>query len=207
MAKDEQTAEEFLPTLKKAASALRDAQIPFILAGGMAAWARGGFGTDHDLDFILKPDDAERALEVLVAAGMKPERPPEEWLLKAWDGPILVDLIHSPSGLEITDEVIERSDWMPVYAIEMRVMRVDDILITKLMAMTEHTMNYRSCLEIGRALREQIDWAYVRDMTASSPFARAYFALIEGLGILDVPAPEGLSSGENGRAQHPENVA
>ena len=185
MATDVQ-AEEFLPTLKKAAAALRDAEIPFILAGGMAAWARGGFGTDHDLDFMVKPSDAERALDILVHSGMKPERPPEDWLLKAWDGRVLVDLIHSPSGLVIDDDVIGRSDVLPVYAIEMRVMRPDDILVTKLMAMTEHTMNYRSCLEIGRALREQIDWDSVRMRTESSPFARAYFTLIEGLGILDV---------------------
>jgi hypothetical protein len=180
--------EEFLPTLKKVAAALRDAEIPFILAGGMAAWARGGFGTDHDLDFMVKPSDAERALDILAHAGMKPERPPEDWLLKAWDGKVLVDLIHNPSGLDITDDVIERSDVLPVYAIDMRVMRPDDILVTKLMAMTEHTMNYRSCLEIGRALREQIDWSDVRARTASSPFARAYFTLIEGLGILEVGA-------------------
>jgi hypothetical protein len=179
-------AEEFMPTLKKAAAALRDGEIPFVLAGGMAAWARGGFGTDHDLDFMVKPTDAERALDILVHHGFKPEHPPEGWLLKAWDGDVLLDLIHSPSGLEITDELITRSDLLPVYAVEMRVMRPDDILVTKLMAMTEHTMNYRSCLEIGRALREQIDWESVRERTADSPFARAYFTLIEGLGILDV---------------------
>jgi hypothetical protein len=202
-----QSAEEFLPTLKRSAAALRDAGIPFVLAGGMAAWARGGFGTDHDLDYIVKPEDAERALAVLVDHGFREDRPPEEWLLKAWDGDTLVDLIYSPSGLEITDEVIERSDWLPVYAIEMRVMRPDDILVTKLMAMTEHTMNYRSCLEIGRALREQIDWEYVREKTRASPFACAYFTLIEGLGILDVPHPAGLVN-ENGsdRARHPDNV-
>lgn len=180
------SAEEFLPTLKKAAAALRDAEIPFILAGGMAAWARGGFGTDHDLDFMVKPSDAERALDILVHAGFRAERPPEDWLLKAWDGDALLDLIYSPSGMDITDEVIERSEFLPVYAVDMRVMRPDDILVTKLMAMTEHTMNYRSCLEIGRALREQIDWESVRSRTESSPFARAYFTLIEGLGILDV---------------------
>src|SRR4051794_39690494 len=109
--------------MKKAAAALRDAEIPFILAGGMAAWARGGFGTDHDLDFMVKPADAERALDILVHVGFKPERPAEDWLLKAWDGNILVDLIHSPSGMEITDEVIARSDVLPVYAVDMRVMR------------------------------------------------------------------------------------
>lgn len=182
----ESVLDGFLPSLKKAAAALRDAQVPFVLAGGMAAYARGGFGTDHDLDFMIKPEDAERALETLVKEGMREERPPEDWLVKAWDGDVLIDLIFRPSGLVIDDDVIERSEEMEVYAIRMRVMLPGDILVTKLMAMTEHTMNYRSCLEIGRALREQIDWADVRERTRASPFARAYFTLIEGLGILDV---------------------
>ena len=29
---------------------------------------------------------------------MRPEDPPEEWLVKAWDGDTLVDLIHHPEG-------------------------------------------------------------------------------------------------------------
>ena len=175
--------EQMLPTLKKAAAALRDAQIPFILAGGAASWARGGPETDHDVDLVLKPKDAERALEVLEQAGMQPERPPEEWLYKVYDGDVMVDLIFNPAGLEITDEVIERSDELEVWAVRMRVMRPEDILVTKLMAMTEHTLNFQSCLEIARSLREQIDFEDVRERTRSSPFARAYFTLLEDLHI------------------------
>ena len=52
--------------------------------------------------------------------------------------------------------------------------------------MTEHTINYRSCLEIARALREQIDWDDVRRRTEHSPFARAFFTLLEGLDIAEV---------------------
>ena len=48
-----------LETLKKAAAALRDAGVPFMLGGGLAVWVRGGPETDHDLDLIVKPDDAE----------------------------------------------------------------------------------------------------------------------------------------------------
>jgi hypothetical protein len=66
----------------------------------------------------------------------------------------------------------------------MRVMRPEDLLVTKLMAMTEHSINYRSCLEIARALREQIDWNDVRERSAGSPFGRAFFVIAEGLGIL-----------------------
>ena len=74
----------------------------------------------------------------------------------------MVDLIFNPAGLDITDEVLERGEEREVEAMTMRVMRPEDLLVTKLMAMTEHTLNYRSCLEIARALREQIDWEDVR---------------------------------------------
>src|SRR4051812_35778642 len=60
-------------SLKKAAAALREAEIPFLLAGSLAIWARGGPESRHDLDFVLRRDDAERALEVLEAAGMNVE--------------------------------------------------------------------------------------------------------------------------------------
>jgi len=175
-----------LPSLKKASAALRDADVPFILAGGVASWARGGPETDHDLDFIVKPEDAERALETLVETGMTSEKPPEPWLYKVYDDGVLIDLIFSPSGLDVTDEVIERSDELEVFAIPMRVMRPEDLLVTKLCAMTEHTIDYRSCLEIARALREQIDWEDVRRRTSDSPFARAFFTLLDGLRIVDV---------------------
>ena len=179
---------EMLPSLKRASAALREAGIPFILAGGVASWARGGPETDHDLDFIVKPQDADRALEALAEAGMEPEKPPEPWLYKVHDDGVLIDLIFNPSGLEVTDDVIERSDQIEVFAIPMRVMRPEDLLVTKLCAMTEHTIDYRACLEIARALREQIDWDDVRARTEHSPFARAFFTLLEGLDIAYVTA-------------------
>ena len=173
-----------LPTLKRTAAALRDSDIPFLVAGGVASWVRGGPSTDHDLDFLVKPQDAEAALAALIEIGLRPERPPEEWLLKAWDGDVMVDLIFRPAGLEITDEVIARGEELEVQAMTMRVMRPEDLLVTKLMAMTEHSINYRSCLEIARALREQIDWQDVRERSAESPFGRAFFVIAEGLEIV-----------------------
>jgi hypothetical protein len=181
---EEQSLNGMVPTLKKAAAALRDAGIPFLVAGGVASWVRGGPDTDHDLDFVIKPEDADRALAALNETGMRPEKPPEEWLYKAYDGDVMVDLIFSPAGLEITDEVIERGEEREVMSMTMRVMRPEDILVTKLLAITEHTIDYRSCLEIARALREQIDWDEVRTRTSSSPYGRAFFVIAEGLGIV-----------------------
>jgi putative nucleotidyltransferase-like protein len=174
---------DFVRTLKKAAAALRDAEVPYLLGGGFAIWAHGGSESDHDIDFVVKPQDADRGLEALAEVGLRPERPPEEWLYKAYDGDILVDLIFAPAGLAVDDELISRGNELEVQAQLMPVMRPDDVLVTKLMAMTEHALSYESCLEIARSLREQIDWDYVRVRTAGSPFARAFFELVDGLEI------------------------
>ncbi|MBV9424570.1 MAG: hypothetical protein JOZ98_16785, partial [Solirubrobacterales bacterium] len=73
-------------TLKLAVATLRDAQIPFMLGGSLAAWARGGPEPQNDLDLMVKPDHAQAALQALADAGMRTENPPEEWLFKAWGG-------------------------------------------------------------------------------------------------------------------------
>lgn len=175
--------EQLAATCRIATAALRDAGVRFALAGSFAAWARGGPQPGKDLDFMLKPDEAEAALEALVAAGMRPERPPEDWLFKAWNDETMVDIIFRPAGLEMTDEVLDRSEEIPVLAIDTPVLALEDVLVTKLMALNEHALDYSSLLGIARACREQIGWAELESRTRSSPYARAFFALTEGLGI------------------------
>lgn len=181
-------------TLKLSVATLREHEIPFMLGGSLAAWARGGPEPKKDLDLMVKPQDADRALAALAQAGMRTERPPEEWLVKAYDGDVLVDLIFRPSGLEITDETLGRADTMSVMAVSTPVMRLEDMLVTMLCALDEHALNYGPLIGIARALREQIDFAQLRSRTASSPFAMAFFTLVEELGIAPwaggrVPAP------------------
>jgi hypothetical protein len=176
-------------SLKRSAAALREAGVPFLLGGSLASWARGGPETRHDLDLMIKPADVETALQALRAAGLRPDDPPEEWLVKAWDGEVLVDLIFAPKGMEMTDEVIARGEVLSVLGMEMRVMALEDVLVTKLMALSEHALRYESLLPIARALREQVDWSDVRARTAESPFARAFFVMLEGLGILTGAEP------------------
>jgi hypothetical protein len=178
-----EVAEELTESLKRAVAALEGEGIPYLLGGGLGCWARGGPPSSNDIDLMLKPEDAERAQEALAEAGMRPETPPEQWLRKAWDGDILVDLIYEPSGIRIDDEVIARGEEMSVEAMQIRVMDLDDILTTKLLALDEHSADYRDLILITRSLREQIDWEKLRERTASSPFAVAFFALAEGLEI------------------------
>jgi hypothetical protein len=180
----DQKFEAIEAALKKAAAALREAQVDFLLAGSLASWARGGPETHHDLDFIVKPEQAELALEALAQTGMRPERPAEEWLYKAWDGDLLIDVIFHPRGLPVTDEVIERGEDLHVLGLTVPVMAIEDVLATKLLALGEHRVDYSDLLEVARALREQIDWRTLRARTRGSPYAAAFFVLVEELGLV-----------------------
>jgi aminoglycoside-2''-adenylyltransferase len=172
-------------TMKRASAALRDADVEFMLGGGLAVWARGGPPTDHDVDFLVREADAERGLDALDTAGFAVERPPEEWLYKAYDGPVLVDLIFRPAGGAVTDEQFERASQMEVLAQNVLVASIDDVMTAKLLALTEQEPDFQAVLAVARALREQIDWTFVEERTAASPFARAFFTLVEGLGIVE----------------------
>jgi hypothetical protein len=177
-----------IDTMKITVATLREADVQFMLGGSMAAWARGGPAPDSDLDLMVSPDDAEAALDALAAAGMRVERPPEEWLYKAWHGEVLIDLIFCPSGLELTDEVFARGEEISVMALGTPVMALEDALVTMLYALDEHALDYSRLLAITRALREQIDWPALRRRAAGSPYAKAFITLVEELGI--APSPE-----------------
>ncbi len=176
-------SEALTDALKRAAAVLEAERIPYLLGGGMGCWARGGPPTSNDIDLILKREDAERAQAALADAGLRTERPPEQWLLKAWVGDVLVDLIFEPVGIRITDDVLERGEVLNVAGMQIPVMAIDDIMVTKLLALDEHDADYPGLISIARALREQIEWPALRERTSSSPFARAFFAIADGLGI------------------------
>jgi hypothetical protein len=169
--------------LKRAAAALEAERIPYLLGGGMGCWARGGPPTSNDIDLILKREDAQRAHDALAEAGMRTERPPEQWLLKAWADDVLIDLIFEPAGIRVTDAVLERGEELNVAGMLIPVMAIDDIIVTKLLALDEHDADYPGLISIARALREQIDWTSLRERTSSSPFAKAFFVIADGLGI------------------------
>jgi len=183
MAEPSPQLDDILETLKRCAAALRDEDVPFMVGGGVAAWARGGPESIHDLDLIVKPEDAERALATLADAGLRTERPPEGWLLKAWDGPVLVDVIFEPQGMIVDDEALARAEVLNVKAMEVPVMPIADVIASKLMALNERWLDYDQLLQMARACREQVDWEDVRTRTAESPFARAFFEIVDGLGI------------------------
>jgi Uncharacterised nucleotidyltransferase len=178
--------------LRAAVPVLREAEIPFMLGGSMAVWAYGGPEPTNDLDLMIREEDAERALRALAAAGMRTEHPPEEWLVKAWHGDVLIDLIFGPRGLPIGDEVLSRAVERNLSALRVPVMALEDVLTTKLLSLDEHQLDLSWLLQISRAVREQVDWDALRARTDYSPYAAAFFTLVERLGIVGERVPEQL---------------
>jgi hypothetical protein len=176
-----------LETMKRSSAALRDAGVPFLLGGGLAAWARGGPPTEHDVDLLVRERDVEAALAALGRVGFRLEQPPEEWLVKAWDGDILVDLIFRPSGGPIDDSHFERAETLEVAAQELLVAAIEDVLAAKVLALSEQEPDFAQVLALSRSLREQIDWDAVRAQVDHTPFGAAFFTLVERLGIVAEP--------------------
>lgn len=180
---DDPLLDALASTLNKSALALNDAEIGFMLGGSVASWVRGGPGPTQDVDLLVRPVDAERALDALERSGLRSERRAEDWFLKAHDGDIPVDLIFRPGGIVVDDAMFDRADEIRVMGITMPVVSIDDLIITKLMALNEHSLNLEPLVAIARAVREQVDWARVRSETRQSPYASGFFTLVEELGL------------------------
>jgi hypothetical protein len=173
-------------TLVRVGTVLRDAEVPFALTGGSAVYARGGPFSEHDVDVLVRPGDVDTAVRALVEAGMRAAEAPEDWLRKVYDGEVLVDLIHRPAELTVTDETLAGADEMQVGPMSAPVAPATDVLVQKLLVLGPHHCDYTWVLPAARALREQVDWAQLAERTAHSPYAEAFLLLAQRLGIAPV---------------------
>jgi hypothetical protein len=170
--------------LKRVAVVLKEAGVPFALAGGYALYARGGPESDHDVDFYLPEEEVGRAEKVLAKAGLDVEHPPEDWLVKVRSDGAMVDLIFRPTAMPVTTEMLDRADAMEVESVEMPVLAATDLVASKLLAMDEHYCDFGQMLPFARSLREQVDWADVAARTRDNAFARAFLQLARDLDIV-----------------------
>src|SRR5207248_9708304 len=113
----------------------------------------------QDGDLLIRGEDSDRALDACEHVGRRTGRPPEGWLVKAWHANgTLIDLIYSPAGGPITDESIEHAPVLEVMALRVRVCSLEDLMMTKLLALNEQEPDFGSLLELARAVRAQVGW-------------------------------------------------
>ncbi len=177
--------DEIRDLLKRVAVALKEGGVPFALCGGYAAWVRGAPEPDHDADFLVANDEAERAAKVLTDAGLQVQDPAEDWLTKVVQGNSFVDVLWRTCGRPVESDLIERAEVVPVLSVHMPVLAATDILVTKLMALDEHYCDFSRLLPVARALREQVDWGTVHREIEDNHFAAVFLDLLGRLGVVD----------------------
>ncbi|HWU23943.1 MAG TPA: nucleotidyltransferase family protein [Nocardioides sp.] len=172
-------------TLKSAATAMKRAEIPFALAGGYAAWARGGPESTHDVDFVVAPGAMAAALDALVAEGHELVDAPEDWLAKVRRNGVTVDVIHRLPMGDVDRPMLDRASEVSVDSVMMPVLSATDLLLSRLLALSDHSCDLAGPLAWARALREQVDWARVVSEVGEDPFGRAFVGLAADLGIYE----------------------
>ncbi|WP_051844887.1 nucleotidyltransferase family protein [Streptomyces globisporus] len=174
-----------LETTKEVGAVLKATGRPFALVGSVAAYAHGiPVRLQHDTDFAILREDAEVVTEALRERGVRIVDPPEDWLVKARAGGEAIDLIFSLAGRPVTAELLDRAQTLPVDSVHMPVLAPTDLMVCRLLALSEHHCDFGPLLPVARGLRERIHWGQVREDTAGSPMAEAFLYLLELMDVL-----------------------
>ncbi|WP_342451041.1 nucleotidyltransferase family protein [Streptomyces flavochromogenes] len=183
-----------LEVTKEVAGVLKSSGCPFALVGSVAVYAYGiPVGLQHDTDFVVRREDAEKVTGLLRERGLEVVEPPEDWLVKARKDGEQIDLIFALAGRPVTTELLDRAPTLPVDSVHMPVIDPTDLMTGRLAALSEHHCDYGPLLPVARGLRERVDWDLVRHETADKPMAAAFLYLLELLDV--IPPHDGRAEG------------
>ena len=158
---EEPSDEDLQATFADAVEALRRAEVPYLLIGGLSASAFARPRITDDIDVFVRPDMARKVLQTLDAAGFDTEETDDRWLYKAFKRGVLVDVIFRSSGdVYVDDEMLERADLQEHWGVTAPLISPEDLLVIKAVATTEHGSHhwYDALAVIARC---PLDWAYL----------------------------------------------
>ncbi|WP_367318949.1 hypothetical protein [Streptomyces sp. HUAS ZL42] len=178
-------SQAILEAAKQVGALLKREGHSFALAGSVAVYAHGGSEyLQHDVDFAIRPEDAEAVAASFGDAGLTVSRPPEDWLLKTkcfgQDVDIIFELAHQP----VTTDMLARAQNIPVDSVHMPVLDPTDLVRSRIAAFSEHHCDFGAVLPVARALRERVDWEEVRRTCGDEPMPAAFLFLLERLKVI-----------------------
>ncbi|HEX3630382.1 MAG TPA: nucleotidyltransferase, partial [Candidatus Dormibacteraeota bacterium] len=151
----------FNRVLHEAVQALEQAGLKFLVLGGLASSLVGRPRWTHDIDFLVRPDDARTALEALRAAGFQTEETDPVWLFKAFKQDVMVDVIFMiTGGIYLDAEMDQRSVIREYDGLPVRIPSPEDQVVIKAIVHREETSRhwFDALAIIGRA---ELDWDYL----------------------------------------------
>jgi hypothetical protein len=189
MARGEVTMQDdpqtFVDVLRRAICALDQVGVGQVVLGSIASVVYGRPGNVGDIDILVRPPEARTALEALSSAGFDTEETDPDWIFKAYDRGVLVDLIFRVKGeIYLDDEMLARAVPRDFARQPLPLMAPEDALMVEAVSheaqAEEHWFN---ALAIVSTM--DLDWAYV--IRRASFGARRLLSLLiyaDGIGRL-----------------------
>ena len=146
--------------LSEAVQALEKQAIDYVLIGGQASALLGRPRCSSDVDILVTPEDASRALEAFASAGFRTERINPHWLFKAFHKEVLIDLLFKTRGeIYLDEEMLRRSTIRRFRGTHVRVVPPEDLIVMKAIVHDEETPRHWGDA-LGILPVTELDWEY-----------------------------------------------
>lgn len=148
-----------------ALSALKNAEIPFVVAGAYALHVYTGiYRSTKDLDIFLKREHVERAMEALSAMSFQTKMHDPVWIAKAYaNDEYFADLIFSSgNGIAVVDDLwIDRAASGVVHGLPILVAPPEDIIWSKSFVCERERFDGTDINHLILARGKQMDWKHL----------------------------------------------
>jgi predicted nucleotidyltransferase len=143
--------------------------VDYVLIGGQASAVHGRPRASGDVDLLVTPQDARRALTALADAGFATEETNPHWLFKAVKDGVLVDLLFKMKGdIYLDAEMLGRAAAHKVAGHMVRVIPREDLIVVKALAHDEETPRHWFDA-LGIIAGGGLDWDYLVRRAAKGP--------------------------------------
>src|SRR5437899_1625615 len=142
---EKQTVDEpvFLAVLRDVIGVFDSEAIPFLVIGGVASAVWGRPRWTQDIDVLVRPVDAKRALETLDDAGFATQETDQHWLYKGVKDGVIVDILfQSSGGIYLDEEMLERCQTREIHEMKLPIAAPEDLIVMKAVAHEEATPRY-----------------------------------------------------------------
>lgn len=180
----------FVKVFRQMVDILKNAEVPFLIAGGLAAKAYGKRRSTHDIDLFVKPADARRTMEVLAQAGFTAEVTYPEWLYKAFKHEVMIDIIFkSEGGIIVDDEVLARARWMDYRGRRIPVTPPEILMLMKVFALRDthaantHWRHWRDAISVLRNVPLDWDFLYRKGLDLGPRIVLGFLLMAEVEGV------------------------
>ena len=186
---DEADSDTLHVVFGEAVDVLEACDVPYVVIGGLASAALGRPRASSDIDILVTPQDARRALEALARVGFDTDETNPHWIFKAIKQHVLLDLLFKmKADIYLDAEMLARATMREVLGHRARVIPGEDLVVVKAIAHDEESSRHWHDA-LGVLAGGGLDWDYLVQRAAKGP--RRVLSLLLYATSVDLVVPPG----------------